>query len=212
MNDSDLLTAVKEDFAAVRMDVPSQVIMRAGTSRRRRRRAQGLALTALTIAGLGLAIAGLTSGVSAGNARLAAWKVARQPGGAVAVTIRQLQDIPGLQQQLNADGVRAVVYNDLTQVPGCLDVNDVDLLGTIISSVDAPTAVDADYFMIQPAAIPAGTTLQIDVMPYGSNPPDIGVGQAFPAGTAIGGGFGYVSPVLDAPSISLSLVYTSGSC
>ena len=154
----------------------------------------------------------LTSGVSAGNARLAAWTVARQSDGAVAVTIRQLQDVPGLQQQLNADGVPAVVYNDLTQVPGCLDVNDVDLLGTIISSVDTPTAADADYFVIQPAAIPAGTTLQIDVMPYGSNPPDIGVGQTFPAGTAIGGGFGYVSPVLDAPSISLSLVYTSGSC
>ncbi len=212
MNDNDLLTAVKEDFVAVRMDIPSQVIMRAGTSRRRRRRAQGLAMTALAAAGLGLAIAALTSGVSAGNARLAAWTVARQPGGAVAVTIRELQDTPGLQQELNADGVRAVVYNDVAQVPGCLDVNDVDQLGTIISSVDAPTAVDSDYFVIQPAAIPAGTTLQIDVMPYGSNPPDIGIGQTFPSGTAIGGGFGYGSPVLDAPLIFLSLVYTSGSC
>jgi hypothetical protein len=212
MNDNDLLTAVKEDFAAVRMDVPSQVIMRAGTSRRRRRRAQGLATIALTAAGLGLAIATLTPGVSAGNARLAAWTVTRQPDGAVAVTIRQLQDIPGLQQQLNADGVPTVVYDDVTPVPGCLDVQDTSLLGAMVSlAPDAGREVDADYFVIHPAAIPAGTTVHIDVMPPGSNPPDIGVGQAFPSGTAIAVGFG-LKPAPDAPSIFLSLVYTSGSC
>jgi hypothetical protein len=234
MNDHDLLTAVKEDFAAVRMEVPAELILAGGRSRRRRRRcAQGLAVAAVLAAGLGLGVPALTSGASVpgppaehaiaqrpssgghtGDATLAAWAVVRQPDGAVAVTIHDLRNIAGLQQRLNAADVRAAVYARARRLPGCLDWPDAGRLGAIVTSKAALGPNDV-YFVIHPAAIPRGSTLQIDVLPPGWPPPESAPHQRLPARTPVLGGVGFNGggpKALDAPTINLSLIYTNSNC
>lgn len=235
MNDDDLLTAVKEDFAAVRMEVPAELILAGGISRRRRRRGvHGLALAAVFAAGLGLGIPALTSaasrpGASAGHANaiaqrsghaahardatLAAWAVARQPDGAVAVTIRDLRNIAGLQQRLDAAGVHAVVYARVRVLPGCLNWQGGSYLGAVVTT-RAVLGPDDVYFVIHPAAIPRGSTLQVDVLPPGWPPPKSAPRQRPQKTPSVGGvGFNGGGPTaLDVPSINLSLIYTNSSC
>jgi len=79
----------------------------------RRPRFAASALIGLATAGAATAIA-LTlvpagTGTAPVHARLAAWSVAKQPGGLVLITIRELRDPVGLWRMLRADGVRANV-------------------------------------------------------------------------------------------------------
>jgi hypothetical protein len=233
MNDHDLLTAVKDDFAAVRMDISAETILARGSSRaRRRRRARGLAVAAVTMAVLGLCASALTRvgtvpgsvaehgnaqrpsrGEHSGSAALAAWTVVMQPDGAIDVTINDLHDIAGLQQRLNAASVPADVYADVPQLPGCVDFPDGDLLDAIVTTQVA-LGPDAVYFVIHPAAIPQGSTLQVDVLPAGSPPPEPAPDQQFPPGMnagLAGFGFGY-STGASIPTVFISLVYTGSNC
>jgi hypothetical protein len=232
VNDHDLLAAVKEDFAAVRMDVPAEMILAGGSSRRRRRRrAQGLAMAAVFAAGLGLGVSALTSRASVpgapaehptaqrpghaehtGDATLAAWTVVRQPDGAVAVTIHDLRNIAGLQQRLNAAGVHAIVYARVRRLPGCLNWQDAGRLGAIVTSKAALAPSDV-YFVIHPAAIPQGSTLQVDVLPPGWPPPVGPHPRSLSEPVVSGVGFNGGGPkALDTPTINLSLIYTNSNC
>jgi hypothetical protein len=232
MNDHDLLTAVKDDFATVRMELSAEMIMADGDSlRRRRRRATGLAAAAVFAAGLGLGVSALISGASVpggpaanagaqhssrrehgGGAALTAWTVVRQPDGGVAVTIHDLRNIAGLQQRLSALGVRAIVYARVRRLPGCLNWQDGGNLDVIVTT-EAASAPNDVYFVIHPAAIPPGSTLQVDVLPPGW-PTPVEPHARSQSGPVVGGvGFSGGGPrALDAPFINLSLIYTNSNC
>ena len=106
MNDDDLMTAVREEFAPVRMDVAADTIMARGRAARRLRRSRVAAGVLAVGLGAGLGIPALMSGNATGGATLAAWTVARQTDGSVTVTIREMRNLPALQAKLAADGAR----------------------------------------------------------------------------------------------------------
>jgi hypothetical protein len=131
MNDDQLMTAVRDSFADVRLDVPVEETARRGRALRGRGRAYrgaGVAavaaiagLTAVAVTGLGRATVPATAfprpsasagvstgpgaGAGAGGTTLDAWTVTKGPGGVIGVTVRQLEDAAGLQAALRADGI-----------------------------------------------------------------------------------------------------------
>jgi hypothetical protein len=119
MNDNDLMTAVRAEFAPVRMNVAADTIMARGRAARRLRHSR-VAAGALAVAfGAGLGIPALTSGGGTGGAALTAWTVSRQTDGSVTVTIREMQDLPALQAKLADDGARVVIgHGAMTPPPG----------------------------------------------------------------------------------------------
>jgi hypothetical protein len=211
MDDNDLLAAVREDFAGVRMNTQAEAIMAEGASLRRarhRRRAYGAAATALCAAGAisAVALAPGSSGTSGtSNAQLTAWTVQKQADGTVDVTIREVLDFAGLQRQLNAEGVPAVVYAAEQNPPGCVNTK----ASADMSAVLTPgPGRDNAFFVIHPAAIPSGSKLLLDV--FRGNVPH-GPGKRMAA-------FG----VKSAPGVRTShaltlttrmdIVYASGNC
>ena len=133
MNDDQLMTAVRDSFAEVRLDVPVEQTARRGRVLRGRSRAYRAAaiagvaviagVTAVAVTGPGRvtvpataspgpigiasasAEAGTGTGAGAGRTTLDAWTVTKGPDGAIGVTIRQLLDVTGLQSALRADGI-----------------------------------------------------------------------------------------------------------
>jgi hypothetical protein len=135
MNDDQLITAVRDSFAEVRLDVPVEQTARRGRILRGRSRVCRVAgvagaaaiagLTAVAVTGLGrttvpataapgpIGIAsavagpgtGTGTGAGAGRTTLDAWTVTKGPDGVIGVTIRQLLDVTGLQSALRADGI-----------------------------------------------------------------------------------------------------------
>ena len=150
MNDDELMTAVRDSFAEVRLAVPLERTARRGRVLRGRSRAYRAAavagvaaiawVTAVAVTGPGRAAppaasaqAGATGAPVAagpGGTMLDAWTVTKGSDGTVNITIRQLLDVAGLQRTLRADGVpaRVVVQPGLptdsaTVLPaGCRDV------------------------------------------------------------------------------------------
>ena len=110
MDDKDLLAAVREDFAGVRMNTAAETILTDGSSLRRkrdRRRGYGAGVTALAaVAAIsGVTLASRTSGASGTHdAQLTAWTVQKEADGTIDVTIHDLLNLTGLQQKLAADG------------------------------------------------------------------------------------------------------------
>jgi hypothetical protein len=107
MNDDNVLTAVREGFAPVRMETPATAIMARGTMMRRRRR-NGGRLTAGAMAaalGAGLGVSAFAHGGTAQDAALAAWTVQQRPDGTVLVTVRKLDDMAALRARLAPYGV-----------------------------------------------------------------------------------------------------------
>jgi hypothetical protein len=120
MNDDGLMTAVKESFAAVQLDIPDEQIAGRGRALRARRRLPGLAAGALAVAGAtALAVTALLPGAGHRGLRLAAWTVAKRADGTIQVTIRELRDPAGLQRKLRADGVPAAVTFFSGPIPRC---------------------------------------------------------------------------------------------
>lgn len=168
MDDNDLLAAVREDFAGVRMNTEAGAVMADGGSLRRRRnrhRVYGAGVTALAavaaISGVTLASgASGTSGTS--HAQLTAWTVQKQADGTIDVTIHDLLDLAGLQQKLNADGVPAEVITDAHYPASC--VNYPAMKEDMASVITLGPGVPGGYaFVIHPAAIPSGSKLLLDV-------------------------------------------------
>jgi hypothetical protein len=164
MNDDQLMTAVRDSFANVRLDVPVEETARRGRTLRGRSRAfraaalagvAGVAaiagVTAVAVTGPGRAAPPAASAsfgatgapvvTGPGGIRLVAWTVSKGKGGAVNVTIRQLLDVAGLQRALRADGVPArVVFqsgpiDDSPPLPAsCADVKMSDVANAALQA------------------------------------------------------------------------------
>ena len=106
MNDEDMLTAMRQSFAPVRMETPAKAIMARGTMMRRRRNRGRLPAGARAAAlGAGLGASAFAHGGTAQDAALAAWTVQQQPDGTVLLTVRKLDDMAALRARLAPYGV-----------------------------------------------------------------------------------------------------------
>ena len=106
MNDDNVLTAVREGFAPVRMETPAKAIMARGVMMRRRRNGGRLTAGAMAAAlGAGLGVSAFAHGGTAQDATLAAWTVQQRPDGTVLVTVRKLDDMAALRARLAPYGV-----------------------------------------------------------------------------------------------------------
>jgi hypothetical protein len=164
MDDNDLLAAVREDFAGIRMNTQAGAILAGGGSLRRRRRlAYGTGATALAAAAA-ISAAWLAPGSSGttSHAELTAWTVQKQADGTIEVTIHDLLNLAGLQQKLNADGVSAEVISDTHYPAACVDREA--MTQDMASVITLGPAVPGQYaLVIHPAAIPSGSKLLLDV-------------------------------------------------
>jgi hypothetical protein len=163
MNDADVIREVRDRFDGVRMDTPLESVKSRGRSLRRRRRLPVLAAAAVAAGCIVLAVAGILPGTGP-RAELAAWTVTRKPTGIVAVSIRQLSDPAGLQRTLRKDGVPTVVRFHGQMPPYCLiyPIASGDVLRKVLpSNYNGATIA----FTINPAVIPSGAALWIQVVP-----------------------------------------------
>jgi hypothetical protein len=112
MNDDDVITAVRQCAAGVRMSIPAERIISRGQGLRFRRRIRVAAVGALAVAtGAVLAVTSLAALAPSrpSAVRFTAWTVVSKPGGAVAISIHELRDPAGLERRIRADGVPASV-------------------------------------------------------------------------------------------------------
>jgi hypothetical protein len=213
MDDNDLLAAVRDDFAGVRMNTEAEAILTGGASLRHRRRAYGAGAAALCAAAA-VSVAALTPGSASTSgtkeAQLTAWTVQRQPDGTIDVTIHDLLDLAGLQQKLNADGVPAEVITDVHYPASC--VNYAAMREDMASVITlGPGVPDGYAFVIHPAAVPSGSKLLLDV----THNTTVTSG----GGTTTGGGvgdrlWGFGAGSKDGMSVSagMGLAYADGNC
>jgi len=168
MNDQELIAAIKESVAGAHMPVPVERIVSRSRAIRVRRRMNGAAGAVAGVAGAALAVAVLLpSGHQPGppsRAHVAAWTVARQADGDIAVTIREWRDPSGLQAVLRADGLPVVVTPPAN--PACQPYNASTTVLNAIVHVQAhqkpAQAGDGNtVLMIDPPAIPSGAGLSI---------------------------------------------------
>jgi hypothetical protein len=172
MDDNELMTAVRERFDPVRMRIPAETITARGRSLQFRRRG-ALAGGALAIAlGAGLAVPALTAGTagSAEHATLAAWTVDHRSDGAIAVTIRELRDLPALQRAINTAGARVTITAQDRFPDGEKKACEVrEQLA--YSGVEFEGTVGKYFFILHPGKILPGTLLKITVIPGIKQPP-----------------------------------------
>jgi hypothetical protein len=173
MNDNELITAVRESVADVHTTTPVERILSRGRVVRARRRIPVVTGALAVAAGTALALTALLPASHPASrqprVQLAAWKVTRQPGGNVLVTIRELHDPAGLQAALRADGVPATV-TFLSQLnPACQPWPGAALHGphtpagdTLFSNVFPPPPPGAvGVIVIRPSALPSGGGVQL---------------------------------------------------
>jgi hypothetical protein len=206
MNDDDVITAVREQRDRVHSPTAVEQIIGRGRAVRTRRRVSGVAGALAVVAASVLAVTAL-GGPSHQQSRpptahLAAWTVTAEPGGVVAVTIRDLRDAAGLQRALQARGVRATVRfhpsgglasSCVTEVPSRLAAIEQ----RVFVQRTAISGGGARLLYIDPAAVPKADKIAIDAFagnglslglltrdgrcPPGSGPGGIGM-KATPAG------------------------------
>jgi hypothetical protein len=218
MDDNDMLAAVREDFAGVRMHAQAEAILADGGSlrrRRHRRRAYGAGATALAaVAAIsaGVLIPGSSGAGGTSHTQLTAWTVQKQPNGTVDVTIHDLLNLAGLQQKLNADGVPAEVSTDAHYPASC--VNFAAMTEDMASVLTlGPGAPDGYAFVIHPAAIPSGSKLLLDVTRNTTVSTDGGTTTR--GGHVADGLWGLTAAsVKDGTSVSagMGLVHANGKC
>jgi hypothetical protein len=181
MNDDDLITMVRESFTDLHGTTPVEQIVRRGRAIRTWRRIP-LLTGAVVVVGTALVLSGLLPGrrPSARPSRLpavqlAAWTVSKQSDGTVRVTIRELRDPAELQRQLRADGVPASVTLLGQENPSCRAYAASQALRQRVLSISfdviplvhqGPPSTPPEpnlvlVFHINPAALPAGTGVQI---------------------------------------------------
>ena len=171
MNDSELITAVRESVADVHTATPVEQIQSRGRAVRARRRISALAAALAAAAAAVIAVTVLPASHPATNqpgVRLAAWTVVRRPDGDVAVTIRELYNPAGLQRELRADGVPAVVtFHATHRYPSSCQVYPASR--ALLSRVFPLDGRDPSAgVMIRPSALPTGTAVYLnDTNPYG---------------------------------------------
>jgi hypothetical protein len=165
MDDNELISAVRDRFDPVRMHTRTETILARGRSLRRRRRA-GVAGGALAIAlGAGLAVPALTAGTAASpeHVTLAAWTVDQRPDDSIAVSIRELRNLPALQRVLKADGARVTITQKKTfpdRQPKACPVREWSAFSGVKFE-----GTGRYFFILHPAKILPGTVLKITVIP-----------------------------------------------
>jgi hypothetical protein len=213
MDDNDLLAAVREDFAGVRMNTEAGAILADGGSLRRRRRrrlAYGTGATALAaVAAIGAASLAPGSSGTTSHAELAAWTVQKQANGTIDVTIHDLLNLAGLQQKLNADGAPAEVISNTHYPAACVDREAMKQ--DMAAVITLGPAVPSGYaFVIHPAAIPSGSKLLLDV----THLTTVTSGGATTSSGGVGDrlwGFGAGSKNVSV-SAGMGLVHEGGNC
>jgi len=95
------------------------------------------------------------------SAQLAAWTVARQAGGSIQVTIRELRDPAGLQATLRADGVPASVTFSGQPNPACRGYSSGGSRSQRLHLLQGVVTAERDVIVIHPAALPSGAGLAI---------------------------------------------------
>jgi hypothetical protein len=211
MNDTELLTAVREALPGIRLETTLQDTVRRGRTLRTRRRARGAAAIA-GAAALAGCVAVITVGAGAtqptsGKTTLDAWTVTRGHGNTVTVTIRQLYDAAGLQRALRADGIPArVVFQPPVPLPGPTEAGSSSI--GLIDPANPAGCESPDLSLRQKLKITdkiigsgmmdagsgAALTIRRDAIPAG-----IGIFLAASTGYQNGVGFGF-SLVVAAPS------------
>lgn len=160
MNDSELITAVRESVTGVHTATPV----------RARRRIPALAaatavLVAAVLAGTAL-LPGLRPAGQHSGTQLAAWTVVKQADGNVRVTLRDLRDPAGLQSKLRADGVPASVTFDGQPDPACRMYPPAVQLAHFPAVVEVPAwpfpaAPGGTIVIIHPSALPRHAGLHL---------------------------------------------------
>jgi hypothetical protein len=106
-----------------------------------------------------------------GSAALDAWAVTVSGNGTVKVTIHEMDDPPGLQAKLRADGVRVVVTASLAWPAACSQWRggNYSLGNQVLQNLNRtglPTA-DGTEFIIRPSLIPAAALLWLGISQAG---------------------------------------------
>ena len=173
MTDNELITAVLESVADVHTTTPVEQILSRGRAVRARRRIFSLAVALAAAAGAAAAVTALLPASHPAShhpgAQLMAWTVVKQPGGDIAVTIRELYNPAGLQRKLRAEGVPAsVTFNAAHRYPPWCRAYPA--ARAVVRKVfpphpGAPTAA----IVIRRSALPTGTGMYLNDTsnPYG---------------------------------------------
>lgn len=173
MNDSELITAVRESVADVHTTTAVEQIVSRGRAVRTRRRIRRLAVALAAAAGVAVAVTALLPAGQPANhqpsAHLTAWTVVKQPGGDVSVTIHELYYPDGLQHKLRAVGVPARVSFDAGR--GYPSSCRAYPAGRALLAKVFPRHPASPYtvILIRPSALPPGAGVSIDDLsnPYG---------------------------------------------
>jgi hypothetical protein len=199
MNDQELTSAVKQQFASIRMSTPLDSIAVRGQALSTRRRLRALAGACATLGtASALAVMALPPAASTVPATLTAWTVAKAPDGTVTVTIRDLRDPARLQARLRMDGIPASVTSFNKPTPACGSPRrPVSDLKGIFSA--PPRDRNEQVIVIHPSALPPGVGVQLraawETGPRGlSSANDSGRGHHRPTQVALGLGLVGTSP------------------
>lgn len=186
MNDSELITAVRESLAGVQSATSVEQIVNRSRAVRARRRVPALAATLAVAAGVALGVIALTPAQHQASlppgVQLAAWTVVKQADGTVSVTIRQLRDPAGLQRRLRADGIPASVtfFGGVTP----RSCQRYPMNAALINRVFADRPVGGfPVMIIHPSALPHGAGVQINPVPQSAHNVAIGLVYATPSCT-----------------------------
>ncbi len=211
MNDEDLITLVRESFTDLHTTTAVEQILRRGHAMRARR-IPVLAGALAVVAGAALAVTTLLPGGHQPSPRpsplpsalLAAWTVIRQADGTIRVTIRELENPAGLQRRLRADGVPASVTLTGQENPACRPYPASQALRKRVLSITFDI-IPLAHQGPPPSASPPQPNL---VMVFHINP------AALPAGTGVqlATSFTPVRPGLATSAIRYGLVYASPQC
>jgi hypothetical protein len=173
MNDTELITAVRESVADIHSVTPVAQIISRGRAVRARRRIPGVAAALTVAAGTALALTtllpsghrGLVSpghpGSHPASVRLAAWTVAMQANGDIDVTIHQLQDPAGLQAALRADRLPVNVSFSGPQPPASCQPYTTTGQDVLRAVAQFHTSDGSAFLVIDPSALPSGTGVAI---------------------------------------------------
>ena len=169
MNDSEFASTIKDPFAQIHMTTHLDSVIARGRALRRRHLAAAGAAVAAGAAATALAVSVLVPATgSPARVSLAAWTVTREPGGTVAVTIRNLNNPDALTRKLQHDGVRANFSGNIPAISPagrinreCLEpatTNPAVRRALTVRTISNPHLA---AFLLHPSAIPAGDTLSI---------------------------------------------------
>ena len=167
MSDVELMAEVRQTLGDIHMTVTTEAILKRGAALRVRRR--GL-MAAAAVSTFALAAVVATSLVSPTPA-LAAWSVSKTTTGAIDVTIRQLDDVPGLEAQLRGDGAPSLVTASFAIPASCTEwlgggYSTRDVL-TLANDSGLPGSNGVE-FTVHPSAIPQGALLWLGLAQSGA--------------------------------------------